>query len=134
METIQLVLKQIADKPKNDSLKFIPKIPYLEIHDENERIKQIVLPQLSSIETEIVDLLFNKIKSCKTLEDPSQYFDLLEKIYSPIAMLFFKEHIEISDKLRRFIRDFDRIDDPWLRKQLYETIQNCSYNYNFMRD
>ena len=29
METIQLVLKQIADKPKNDSLKFTPKIPYL---------------------------------------------------------------------------------------------------------
>ena len=97
---------------------------------ERLRIKDIIVPKLSIIEQEIDKLFFVKIKNCVDEIEAGQYFDLLQKIQEILATLFFRDLITVSDKLEKFIKDCDRLDDPWLRSVIYNMVKQDLYNYN----
>jgi hypothetical protein len=131
MEILTKILNEIDDRPMVKD--FTPKIPYLEEENEVQRIKKIVIPQLANIELEIDNILFGEIRMAKNLEEAHYYFNLLNRIQEVLALLYYKENIIISDKLRRFISDFDRIDDVWLREKIFNKIKQQTYHYDVMR-
>ncbi|MBY0110232.1 MAG: hypothetical protein K2X90_03920 [Candidatus Babeliaceae bacterium] len=130
MENLIKLIDQIKNKPIYDKITL--QFPSLIKENENHRIKNLIVPNLRLIEEEINLLLSFKIRNCNNLQEAKKYFDILQKIQEVLAMLFFKEKIEISNKLQKFIRDFERLDDGWLRENLFNEIKQGSYNYNFM--
>jgi len=123
MEIIQSVLPQIADKPQVIR-NFTPKIPYLLIHDENERIKQIVIPHLNTIEREINDLIFVQIKNCNDLSQADVYFSILKEIMTVVLFFAYAETVEIPEKLFNLIRDIDHLYDKDIRENMYYESHN----------
>lgn len=96
--------------------------------EQRKRIKNIITPQLDLIEKEVGYLLSISIKNCKTLEDAQEYFDVLQQIQEIVGGLFFSNEIEVSTSMEQFIRECDRLDDPWLRQHLFEKIQQGRYS------
>lgn len=133
MKNILKILDEINNKPHNDALKFTPKIYYLEQDMENQRFKNIVIPMLPEIEEEINGIIFNNIKLCKNVQDADMYFELLHKIQGLLCRLWNVEDIDLSSKMKGFIRDCDRLDDPWLRNKLFNAVQDGTYNYDLLR-
>ncbi len=79
--------------------------------------------QLSSDIEKSMDDLFFEIKKCKNLEEADQYFKILGTIHFELAKLAFKYRIELVDKLRKFVADFDRLDDTKYKEYLFKKIQ-----------
>lgn len=130
MEKLIKLIQEIDAKPIYNKIDL--QFPSLMEDNEVQRIKNLVVPKLKIIEEEIDSLFFLKIKGCKSAEEAKAYFDLLQKAQEILAMLFFKENIQISDKLQKFIRDCDRLDDDWLRNSIFNKIKEGTYNYDFM--
>jgi ribosome-binding factor A len=126
MEHILEVLQKIENKPLTDNL--TSQIPYLLEQIEDERIKNIVIPELAAIENDIENIIFSKIKMCKNLQEAKSYFELLQKIQEILAHLAFKDKIEISEKLLKFTKDFDRIDDICTREDLFRQVKIGQYS------
>lgn len=95
---------------------------------KNEPIKTKVVSMLPLLEEEI-SFLFSQLKKCKNIEETNFYFDLLLGLQEVLAELVFKENIIVSTKLRKFIRDCDRLDDSWLREHLFKKIQAGTYTF-----
>lgn len=91
----------------------------------SEPIKINLLPQLDFIYEEVC-IFFNKIKMSKNVKEADVYFDFLEKIQDALAELSFKYNIKMPENLNKFIRDYDRLDDPSLREYLFDKIKNGS--------
>jgi hypothetical protein len=83
-----------------------------------------ILPEVLVIVKEII----YKISLCQTIQDTSCYFDLLDKIQFVMARLVFRDDVPVTQELRKFIRDCDRLDDPWLRDYLFKKIKSGEYN------
>lgn len=71
--------------------------------------------------------LFSSIESANSFEECGEFFSELEKIQTELAVLVFKEQVEVSTKLRKFVRDFDRLDDIDLRQNMFTKIQKREY-------
>lgn len=124
MKKLIEILKQVENKPAKTNA--IPQIICLIEDIEDERIKKIIVPKLEVIEKEIKELLI-AIKKCKTVQEAQDYFDLLQKLQEALASLFFKQKIIVSQGLEKFITDFDRIDDDWLRNYMFSAIKKNEY-------
>ncbi len=125
METLIEILQKIENKPINTT-NIIRKIPYLAEEIENERIKKIVTPKLPIIEEEVKKLL-SQIKDCENIQKAHDYFDLLQRTVEALEGLAYKEKIDLSDSLWKFIKDFDRIDDKESRNYLFKEIKTGNY-------
>lgn len=82
---------------------------------------------LRSLLNTINTLLLN-IKMCDTVGESNTYFDLLQKIQENICGPFFRDEVVFNDELAKFVRDCDRLDDPWLREYLFEKIKKGEYS------
>lgn len=80
--------------------------------------------RLHAVEKEI-DKLFTAMKACGSVDDASQIFVALGIYQSTLSRLVFKYEYTVSAKLRTFITDFDRTDDPDLRRHLFAKIQSA---------
>jgi hypothetical protein len=79
-----------------------------------------------------LDLINNtllQIKNCHSFAESQKYFDLLQNAQEIISELFFTEKIVLSKELRKFVRDCERLDDPWLREYLFKKIKENNYFY-----
>jgi hypothetical protein len=85
-----------------------------------------VLPKYQIVLQKIEDI-FVQIKESKDEELANQYFDQLQEIQSPLAILVFKEKIDEYSRINKFVSDFDRIDDFRLRKYMFNAIKNENY-------
>ena len=85
-----------------------------------------VLPKYQIVLQKIEDI-FTKIRECSNDELANQYFDQLQEIQSPLAVLVFKENIDEYSRINKFVSDFDRIDDLRLRKYMFNAIKNEEY-------
>lgn len=130
MQNLKKIIEQIQNKPIYDSVTS----QFASLIEENEanRIKEIILPNITNIEREIDIIFFEKIKNCKNVESANTYFDILQEVQEVLSLLLFQENIEFSNKIQNFIRDCDRLDDEWLRNALFQEIKQGNYNYNFM--
>ena len=95
-----------------------------------QRLKDIVVSKLETIEEEVDQLLFVIIKNCLDENEAQPYFDLLKKMQEILATLFFNHQIEVSKRLEKFISDCDRLDDSWLRRTIYNRVKQGLYNYD----
>jgi hypothetical protein len=94
--------------------------------NEIEQLGIDLTRKLSLLTQEIRYIIF-KIKSCDNVSVADSYFDILQEIQSTLSALLYREEIGVSDILFRFAKDFDRIDDPWLRNHLFEKIKKDQY-------
>ena len=91
-------------------------------------IKATIVPYLDCIEQEVKAILFVAIKNSKNKKESDCFFDILQKIQGYLARLFFSDHINVSQSLEVFMRDCDRLDDPWLRQHVFNKIKQGTYS------
>jgi|ERR1700733_102544 len=89
-------------------------------------IKDNIIALITYLREQIV-YSFNEVKGSSNLQDAEAAFDKLQKIQEILACLFFKYDVAMADDLREFIRDCDRLDDPWLRENLFAKIKSGNY-------
>lgn len=80
---------------------------------------------------EEIDSLFTLISQTKNLSEASKYFEQLDEIQTQLAKLLFKKRIDLTNSLRKFVKDFDRIDDYEMRKYLYLRLKKDDYSLKF---
>lgn len=75
-----------------------------------------------------INQIFSDIKNVQSLEAAKECFELLEKVQIELAKLLFKENIQFSTSLRKFVKDFDRLDDVEMRMYLFKNIKEDNYS------
>ncbi len=95
----------------------------------NTNLFNYINPRLPFILSEIY-ILLEKIKLCSSEHEAKIYFDILQNIQNILATLMFREEIEVNDEIAQFVRDCERLDDPWLRDYLFIKIKNNEYSLN----
>ena len=93
----------------------------LEYEDDKNKIIEI-FPVLEEKISKILNILKNS-----DLKDSEIYFALLAKIQNLLMILVYKKDIKISEKLRKFTCDFDRVDSLDVQNYLFNEIQNNKY-------
>ncbi len=74
-----------------------------------------------------IELLFTIIKRTKSIEEAELTFKILEEIQFVLARAIFKDKLEVSQFLRQFVHDFDRIDDDETKIHLFNQIKLLEY-------
>lgn len=105
MKEIKLLLAEITQNP-------------------SRQILELKESQLKGAINEIIQ----KIKICKSVVEADAFFDELFAIQDVLAELLFVHHITMMPSLRKFIRDCERLDDPWLREYLFNEIKHDRYS------
>lgn len=77
---------------------------------------------------EQINGLFNKIKHCDSIKEADYYFNVLDEIQCCLCVLVFVKKIKVSEPIRKFVRDFDRLDDKDLRIWLFNQIKEDKYH------
>lgn len=83
-----------------------------EIKQELKQMEEIsaLLSLKLSLLTQNITHIFSEIKSCEDINTINEYFGILDKIQSTLALLAHQENIGLSDRLWRFMNDFDNFD------------------------
>jgi hypothetical protein len=97
MQKLFKIIQEINKKPIYNCQ--ISQFPLLIEEYETNRIKHVIMPNLNVIECEIDELFFSYIKNCRSIEEATVYFDVLQKIQEILATFYFKGKIGVSDKL-----------------------------------
>lgn len=82
---------------------------------------------LSLVDIEVKRLLMQLSKYDSIYGDADLLFQSLDKIQYELAKLVFKHHVEVTKFLRKFVRDFDNLESPDIRKYLLKQIKEESY-------
>jgi hypothetical protein len=88
--------------------------------------KERLITNLSFIQ-QILVLLLEQIKLTASYEEANLIFKILEDMQFVLAKAVFKNKIVVTPQLRKFISDFDRIDDEALKNYLYSKIKSDEY-------
>jgi len=59
----------------------------------------------------------------------NQFFDILEIIQFTLGRLLYKYELNLSDSLKLFTKDFDRIDDNDLGQYIFKQIKQNKYRF-----
>lgn len=92
-----------------------------------ERDKSLIQLESASLVDEI-ELVFEKMRSLMSLKDAEVFFELLSQVQLELATLLFKERMDFPDNIRKFVSDFDRVDDVRQRQYLFDKIRARSYS------
>jgi len=79
--------------------------------------------RLSFIE-KLIRLLYSGIKESENINEANRYFKALEELQFIMAKSVFKENLYVTNFIRKFIYNFDRIDDEEVKIYLYNKIKN----------
>lgn len=82
---------------------------------------------LLRIEAEI-QRLFHQIRLRASIEEANLLFGTLSEIQFVLSKLVFKEGKRVTSTLRKFVRDFERIDVDSIRADLFTRIKTGEYN------
>ncbi len=74
---------------------------------------------LAAYEAKSIDLIAS-VKEAPTLADAEGHFDQLLLIQSELSGLLFKQRFDIGKKLDDFVREFERLYDPYIRNLWFE--------------
>lgn len=72
-----------------------------------------------------VRYIFSQIKICDSWEKANWYFMVLDKIQARLMSLVCEENINLSDKLFRFVKDFDNFEEA--KKYYFPKIKSGEY-------
>ena len=82
------------------------------------------LPQL----LELINKQLAQIRQTKSIQQAKPYFDILQDTQFIVARLAFIKEVPLTKELGKFLSDCDRLDDPWLRDQLFRRLKQGTYN------
>lgn len=68
--------------------------------------------------------LIEQISISNSIDDANIFFDDLSSAQEILSRFLFKNKINIGKKLEDFTREFDRIDDPYIRNYWFDRFQN----------
>ncbi len=91
-----------------------------------EQIAASLATRLRILEGEL-KYLFSQIKNCETIEKAESYFILLDKVQSTLAITVYKYELGASDRLCRFMKDFDNF--PEAKVYYFPKIKNGDYSF-----
>ena len=109
LKTLEILKEALFKLNKNEKL----------LENESEKKVQVM-------EEEIRNLFF-MINKTNSLEESKKYFEVLDKLQGKLSKIVFDENIDISNNLRKFIYDFERLDDEKVLERLYKGIFNNEY-------
>ncbi len=78
---------------------------------------------LPAFEKECSDLIL-EISSCETTADADRIFDQLLDIQTMLSGLLFKRRFDIGKKLEDLTREFDRLDDQYIRDYWFKKFKD----------
>lgn len=81
---------------------------------------------LIEVEADIKRLL-RQLSKFDSILDADPLFQCLNKIQYELAKLVFKQHIEVTKFLRKFVRDFDNLEPPYIREYLLKQAKKETY-------
>ena len=82
----------------------------------------------SMLLNEKINFLLGQIKHAENIESSQHLFEELHKIQGNIITFIVEDQpIMLSDDLKEFIYDFDRIDDKSIQEFVFKKIKNGSY-------
>lgn len=102
-------------------------ISYEEIDNDMKQIEDMgdmLAQRLALLERNLV-YMFVQIKECESKQEAEWCFECLDRIQLGFAVLEFKEGIGISDRLNRFMRDFDNFE--LAKEHYFEKIRSGEY-------
>jgi hypothetical protein len=74
-----------------------------------------------------LDSTLERIARCPDLDSAAGALDELGAQQELLATLLFKHKVQLSNKQRRLVRQFDRVDDPRLRLFVFQVIRNRTF-------
>jgi hypothetical protein len=74
-----------------------------------------------------LDATVERIARCPDLDSASSALDELGAQQDVLATLLFKHKVQLSEKQRRLVRQFDRFDDPRLRVFVFQVIRSGTF-------
>lgn len=89
-------------------------------------ISQELFDSYSTFFEDSINKVTNLVGLTESLEEAKDYFDLLEKWQFLLAKIAYKYNIKTPPSLRKFIKDFDRLDDLDQKKRLFSIIKEDS--------
>ena len=95
--------------------------------EDIELFVQIMNEKLPLLRKEI-DNIFLQMQLCSDVMQASSYFEQLVSIHSILCELVFIEEFDVTSDFRKFITDFDRIDDLWWRGYIFNKIKTENYS------
>jgi hypothetical protein len=97
---------------------------------ETEYDKPKLLNDIPAIIGEL-KTIFTCIKQTKDFGDAQPYFEFLMNVVCiPLERMWFVHNLNVGEEVKKFINDFDRIDDLQTRKELYKEIKDGTYTLN----
>ena len=103
------------------------KILFLINEIEKEYYNEILETKIVLLIQEATSVLI-RMRSCQNMDEADFYFNLLDQVYHIVAILIFKDEIELPDSLWKLYKDFDRIDDPWWKEYMFIKITKENYS------
>lgn len=94
-----------------------------------QKLKTHSNTEIEYIQQKVISLLY-VIETAKSFEEVESIFDILEQIQFLLAKAVFKENVNVTPLLMKFVSDFDRVDDSDTRHYLYEKIKSKEYPFH----
>ena len=91
-----------------------------------ENTGQVLFEQLHFLD-HAIRYMFSQIKLCETIESAQDYFAQLDEIQSCLAILVHKYDIGISNRLWRFMSDFDNFQEA--KEYYFPKIKSGEYSF-----
>jgi hypothetical protein len=104
-------------------------ISYDDINRDMKQIEElgaVLAERLALLEKTLV-YIFAQIKESDDGEAMQGYFECLDRIQLCLALLVCQESISISDRLHRFMKDFDNFEQA--KEYYFEKIRNGEYTF-----
>jgi len=122
------ILIDLSDSMSLESEQMIETVSdcYYKIFEKNFNFEEEIKNEVDFIEDEINDI-YIKIREDSNKQHIELYFTFLEKIQIILYRLIFQENINIPEKLKNFVYEYDRIDDEQVREKLYTDIINKGF-------
>lgn len=109
--------------------------PFIDVKEIAKELKSIEESSASLANTltllkQEVKYIISKIKSCESIEEAQEYFDILETIHNGLVRLLYVHKIGISDsKLDYFVYYFDRLFAQQEYKTYFQEIKSGKYTF-----
>jgi hypothetical protein len=74
-----------------------------------------------------LDQMLRSIANCNTFEAAEPFLQELGDLQLVLATLAFKHDIELSNRQREIVREYDRCDVPEVRRKAFQKIKNAEF-------
>lgn len=68
--------------------------------------------------------LISQIAMCTSIQEANIFFDQLLAIQTKLCGVYFGRGIPIGEKLENLVREFDRLDDSYIRQYWYDKFRS----------